>query len=409
MPPLKKQLINFWKRFPIFFGIILFLTTFYGCATIHKRNPVPEEKVSIAKISGIQFCRMWGDTLPEDFDSRLAHAKAQIENNNPAMLNISHNYLAISGGGSDGAFGAGVLVGWTASGNRPTFQMVTGISTGALIAPFAFLGSAYDAQLQEAYTTISTKDILKKRRPLKILTGDAAVDSKPFKQLIAKYITPSMLKEIAGEYMKGRRLYIGTTNLDAKRPVIWNIGAIASSGHPDAIKLVRSVMLASASIPGIFPPVYIEVEADGHRYDEIHVDGGTASQVFLYPGKIDYAYAKRKVGITLKGRVFIIRNSRLQTDWEMVSPKIGSIAKESILTLIMTQGTGDLYRIFFGTQRDGIEYNLAYIPETFKVEHKEPFDRKYMNKLFDLGYDLAIRGYPWDKSPPGFFSITDKK
>ena len=112
MPPLKKKLINFWKRFPIFFGIIFCLTIFYGCATIHKRNPVPEEKVSIAKISGIQFCRMWGDALPEDFDSRLAHAKAQIENNNPAMLNISHNYLAISGGGSDGAFGAGVLVGW---------------------------------------------------------------------------------------------------------------------------------------------------------------------------------------------------------------------------------------------------------------------------------------------------------
>ena len=217
-----------------------------------------------------------------------------------------------------------------------------------------------------------------------------------------------MLEEIAAEFTKGRRLFIGTTNLDAKRPVIWNIGAIAASEHPDALRLVHSVILASASIPGIFPPVYIEAEADGRRYDEMHVDGGAASQVFLYPGKFDYAYVQKKLGTSFKGSAFIIRNSQLQMKWKKVKPKIGSIATESISTLIMTQGLGDIYRIYFGTQRDGIDYNLAYIPESFKMEPEEPFDQEYMTKLFELGYNLAINGYPWENSPPGFFSISNK-
>ena len=207
MSPAIEKSIFLWKGFLMPFAIILFLAGPHGCATVPKRNPVPEEKVNIAKIPGIEFGRMWGDEIPGDLDYRLALMKSQMEKNNPNSLNEPHNYLAISGGGANGAFGAGVLVGWTASGNRPIFQIVTGISTGALIAPFAFLGPAYDAQLKEAYTTISTKDVLIKRSTLNIITGDAAFDLEPFKRLLTKYITPLMLAEIAIEFKKGRRLF----------------------------------------------------------------------------------------------------------------------------------------------------------------------------------------------------------
>ena len=405
----KKSAICLPNWFAVLFILILFVSTIVGCAGVHKRNPVPENKATIAHIPGIQYGRMWGDMLPDDTDQRLANLKAQIELNAPQTPNRPLDYLALSGGGANGAFGAGLLAGWSEKGDRPVFHIVTGISTGALIAPFAFLGPAYDAQLKQAYTTISTKDILKRRGVIKILTGDAVADTSPFKDQLIKYITPAMLREIAAEYKLGRRLFIGTTNLDAKRPVIWNIGAIASSGHPQALDLVHRIILASASIPGVFPPVYIEVQADGQRYDEMHVDGGTTSQVFLYPGKFDYAYVKKELGLTSNARAFVIRNSRLEMDWKAVEPTLKSIGLESISALIMTQGFGDLYRIYFGTQRDGIEYNLAYIPDTFKMEPNEPFDQTYMQHLFDLGYRLAVNGYPWEKSPPVFFQEGARK
>jgi hypothetical protein len=197
-------------------------------------------------------------------------------------------------------------------------------------------------------------------------------------------------------------LFIGTTNLDAKRPVIWNIGGIAKSGAPNALELVHDILLASASIPGAFTPVYIEVEADGRRYDEIHVDGGTSSQVFLYPASLDMRWAMRQIGLKGKSRIYVIRNSRIEPDWETVKPRIVPILGNTISTLIRTQGIGDLYRIYLGAQRDGMDYNLAFIPSDFKEKPKESFDPEYMGKLFDLGYQVAKNGYPWKKAPPGF-------
>ena len=207
---------------------------------------------------------------------------------------------------------------------------------------------------------------------------------------------------IAEEYKKGRRLFIGTTNLDADRPVIWNIGAIAASGYPRSTSLVVDVLLASASIPGIFPPVFIEVEADGKSYDEIHVDGGASSQVFLYPVSLDLGQIRKELEIEGKHRIFLIRNSFLQPKWKAVKPRLAQIAGRSLGTLIRNQGIGDLYRIYLAAQRDGIEYNLAFIPEDFKMESKEQFDLEYMSRLFDLGYQMAKNGYPWKKAPIGF-------
>ena len=279
--------------------------------------------------------------------------------------------------------------------------IVTGISTGALIAPFAFLGSDYDDELERLYTTLSTKDLLKKRSLLGGLLGDALADTQPLKDLLRNKVDDQMIAAIAKEYEKGRRLLIGTTNLDAKRPVIWNIGAIAAVGTEESAQLIRDVMLASASIPGIFPPVRITVRMGEQEYDELHVDGGVTSQVFLYPAHLDMRDAVETVGVSGKTTVYVIRNSDLHPRWSAVKPKLGPVAATSISTLIRTQGIGDLYRIYLGAKRDGINYRLAFIPGDFDLEPEEDFDPKYMRALCDLGYEAARDGYDWAPSPPG--------
>jgi predicted patatin/cPLA2 family phospholipase len=375
-----------------------------GCATTHKRNPLPEAYGDIAQIPYIPYARFWGDSVPSWFQEKIDDIKEEISQSESDTKNISNDYLAISGGGANGAFGAGLLFGWTTAGDRPKFRIVSGISTGALMAPFAFLGAKYDAQLKKLYTTKSTKDIIEKRSLFSILMGDSASDTTPIREMLEDVIDVKMLEDIVAEHDKGRRLFIGTTNLDANRPVIWNIGIIAKSGAPNAIELVRDILLASASIPGLFPPVYIEVEADGRRYDEIHVDGGASSQVFLYPVSLDMRWMMRQVGLKGKSRIYVIRNSRIGPEWETTKPKILPILYRTASSLIRTQGIGDLYRIYLKAQRDGMDYNLAYIPSDLKEKPKEEFDPEYMNKLFDLGYQIAKKGYPWKKVPPGFES-----
>ncbi len=291
---------------------------------------------------------------------------------------------------------------WTAAGTRPEFTIVTGISTGAIIAPFAFLGETYDAQLKEIYTNYATKDIVVKRNILNAFTGSSAADTTPMKKMMAKYVNQQVMEAIADEHKKGRRLYVATTNIDAKRPVIWNLGLIASSGRPDALALIRKAILASTSIPAIFPPVFFEVEADGKRYDEMHVDGGAASQVFLYPADLDWKFVLERLEVQGIPKAYVVRNKQLQSDWETVYPKILPIAGVSISSLIRTQGIGDMYRIYLDCERDGIDFNLAYITEDFDIKPNEDFDPVYMGKLFDLGYQLAKNGYPWEKAPPGF-------
>lgn len=384
---------------------LLVLTLFAvvtGCAYTHQRKPKPLKPSETAQIPGIPRARIWGDKLPPYADEWLKLSEAEIKVQFPALMKFSHNYLAISGGGSSGAFGAGLLAGWTAAGNRPEFIFVTGISTGALIAPLAFLGSSWDSQLKEFYTTYSTKDLIRRRPILGAIFGDAIGDTDPLEALIDKNYDQKMLEAIAKEHRKGRRLFIGTTNLDAGRPVIWNIGYIAVSGSPNSLQLFQDILLASASIPGALPPVYVEVEAEGRRYDEMHVDGGTTSQVFLFPTQIDWPQVLKRLKISTMPSVYIIRNSHLEPQWEYVEPKLPAIADRSISSLIRTQGIGDMYRIYLRAQRDGIDYNLAFIPDEFDVESKEPFDPEYMRKLFNLGYRMAKDGYPWSKAPPGF-------
>jgi predicted acylesterase/phospholipase RssA len=311
-------------------------------------------------------------------------------------------FLAVSGGGDNGAFSAGLLNGWTATGKRPEFKLVTGISTGALIAPFAFLGPKYDATLKEVYTTISSKDVVKPRSLITGFLSDAMADNEPLWNLTRKSVNEDLLKQIAEEYAKGRFLLIGTADLDARRPIIWDMGKIATYGGPKALDLFISVMIASASIPGGFPPVMIDVEAEGNRYQEMHVDGGTMSQVFVYPPALSAAGITAATGATRERSLYVIRNARLDPDWAQVDRRTMNIAGRAVSSLIHTQGIGDLYRIYATAQRDSVDFNLAFIPSTFNAPHKEEFDNAYMRELYDLGHGMALKGYPWQKTPPAF-------
>ena len=309
-------------------------------------------------------------------------------------------FLAISGGGDNGAFGAGLLNGWTATGDRPTFKLVTGVSTGALIAPFAFLGPAYDATIKSIYTGISFRDIALKRSPLWVVLGDSMADNAPLRKLVRKTVTREVLDAIANERDKGRVLLIATTNLDARRPVIWNVTEIAAARSALALELVQKILIASSAIPGTFPPVMIDVLAGTKAYQEMHVDGATASQVFVYPTAIQLHQLARR-----KRTLYVIRNARLDPEWAQVERRTVPIAFRAIATLVQFQGIGDLYTIYTITQRDRLEFNLAFIPPTFNYPHKQLFDTKYMQELFAVGERMAVRGTDWWwKHPPVLLS-----
>ena len=380
------------------------ITILQGCASAPDRNPLPQDLSELAQVPGYsKDIRYWGDVPPPFHKKWYTATPTKIKKMFPDIVGKEQVYLAVSGGGANGAYAVGILTGWTAAGTRPEFAMGTGISTGALIAPFAFLGPDYDSQLKEAYTTLTTKDILKRRGGLATLRSDAAADTTPLKEHIARYVTQDLVDAIAKEYKRGRRLIIGTTNLDAMRPVPWNITKIAASGNEDAADLIRTIMLASASIPAAFPPQYIPVEADGQTYDEIHVDGGTVSQAFLYPAEVDWSIIGEKLQVKGKPQAYVIRNSRLLPDWVSVDPpKTLSIAGRAASSLIRTQGIGDLYRIYLKAQRDGIDYCWTAIPDDFDETPNELFDPEYMGKLVDMGYRMATSGAAWKEFPPKY-------
>ncbi len=377
-----------------------------GCAAdMIAREAVPAGLVEQASITDLEHARFWGDSKPSAYkeltERRIATIR-KVYGEKASKVSRTANILTLSGGGSDGAYGAGLLVGWTEHGDRPQFDFVTGISTGAMMAPLAFLGSKYDPQLKEAYTTLSDSDVATPQIFAAVIgTADSLADTAPLKALVAKYMTAEMLTEIAEEHRKGRILMIGTTNLDAQRSVIWDIGAIAASGSPDSLNLIRQIILASAAIPGAFPPVEINVTADGKQFQEMHVDGGVTRQVFLYPPGYSPKAVDKAIGWKVKRRLYIVRNTKIDPEFAVTKDNLIPIAARSISTLIKTQGIGDLYQIYTTAKRDGVDYNLAYIPSDFTVVAKSGFDKAYMNALFQRGYELGRAGYKWHKEPPG--------
>jgi hypothetical protein len=365
-----------------------------------------QAKMTEGNVAGPANIRFWVNQDPaplarEGLDALLRERKFREQSGESGPL-PPVAFLAISGGGDNGAFGAGFLNGWTAAGDRPEFKIVTGVSTGALIAPLAFLGPDYDDELKAAYTSISKKDIFEERGFLAALFNDGMVDSRPLLRLVSSFVTPEMLTLIGAEYEKGRLLLVGTADLDSRQPVIWNLTAIAASGGDGALDLFRKILVASTSIPGVFPPVMFNVQADGNAYQEMHVDGGAMAQAFLYPPYFSLEELAEEHQAERMRTLYVIRNARFDPDWATVDRRTLDIAERAVSSLIYSQGLGDLYRIYLITQRDGIDYNLAYIDPDFAVPHTEEFDTAYMRQLYDYGFERARDGYMWRKYPPNY-------
>jgi predicted acylesterase/phospholipase RssA len=375
-----------------------------GCATLIPRDAVPERLADEAELAGMPNVRVWGDASAKSLASAFATERTETAafaeaRRRSGQRSPEFNVVAISGGGDNAAFGAGLLVGWSDAGTRPDFDLVTGVSAGALTAPLVYLGRRRNAELREVFTKHTRSDIYDPGiTPL--LSGAGLVDSSPLEKLIANCVDDLFLRDVAGERRKGRILLIGTTNLDAQRPVLWDMGRIAMSGHPQALSLFRKILLASASIPGVFPPVRIKVRAEGRTYEELHVDGGVTQQVFVIPPSLAVRAgdpSMRRLG----RRLFIIRNGKISPEWEAVDGGVFSISGRSVSTLIKNQGIGDLYRIYATAQIDGTDFNLAAIPSEFNLKWVKPFEQTYMQALYDEGYRSGFQGYPWMKTPPG--------
>ncbi len=377
-----------------------------GCVRSFERQPVPAALVAQAAVPGLANARFWGDEVPKDIYSfvqthmpsvkRLASRVAQ-EGGQPLV-----EYLALSGGADDGAFGAGLLVGWTKRGDRPRFEVVTGVSAGALIAPYAFLGPAYDAQLAELWTTFDASSVATPQILAGLLGAEAIADSSPLRSLIAKHVDRRMLRDIAREYQNGRLLLVGTTNLDAQRQVIWNMGEIATAAQRDlgAGELFRDVLLASASLPGVFPPVHVKVRVGDKVFEEMHVDGGPSRQVFLAPAQFSLRTFDKLYPRPPIRRVYVVRNGKLTPEYEAVQPNTFAISARSLFMVTKNQSMGDIAQIFAMTERDSAEFRLASIPASFKVQSTKPFDPAYMRPLFEVGYRAGVQGNSWARTPP---------
>jgi predicted acylesterase/phospholipase RssA len=290
-----------------------------------------------------------------------------------------------------------------ATGPRPLPRCIGIQPTVARETHFAYLGSSYDPQLRAVYTELTPDRVLVKRGFTAALFDDAMTDNSPLFKTISGSVNEAMLAALAKSYDNGRLLLIGTSDLDAQQPVLWNVGAIAKSGHPRALDTIRRILLGSAAIPGAFPPTMFDVTLDGVAYQELHVDGGAFAQVFLYPAGLTRQRRVRMAAgqLVVPATAYVIRNGRLDAEWATTERRTLGIASRAISTMIAASGFNDMIRIYSRTQRDGIAFNLAYIGSDFSQKLLEPFDPGYMRALFDYGYQRARRGYDWAKTPPG--------
>ncbi|MEM0921680.1 MAG: patatin-like phospholipase family protein [Pseudomonadota bacterium] len=378
----------------------LCLTALSACVGV-RPFPAPAPALSeIAHPEGFRDMRFHSLDRQEEVDAEISLMRSQIaariESEKEVPNGGVYDALVLSGGGPDGAFGAGLLNGWTKAGDRPEFSLVTGISTGALIAPFAFLGPEFDPALKRFYTETRTEDLVA-FAVLKGLLGAAGLtDTTPIRDILRREITPVFVARIAAEHFKGRRLWVGTTNLDSQRPVIWDIGAIAATARPDAPRLIRNILLASASIPGAFPPVIFQVQAEGERFSEMHVDGGVTRQLFLFPIDTSVITEAPTSEILQAGTVYTIRNSKLGPEYAQTEPGIVQIAARSVQTLLKAGGISDIEVVRKQAQDANFDVKVIAVPDSFNAPSEELFDVNYMRALYDVGETMALDGIPWE-------------
>ncbi|WP_297513951.1 patatin-like phospholipase family protein [uncultured Caulobacter sp.] len=352
-----------------------------------KRLPAPpvERHVEAAGFPGVRLTVDQADDTLRLCADRLAPTRSLLGRD-------EFNILALSGGASGGAYGAGVLAGLTKAGRRPDFAIVTGVSTGALIAPLAFLGPAWDERLTDAYVGGHAAELLSFRR-LGPALGPSIFKGDALDALVEAFVDHEMLEAIGVEHRKGRRLLIATTNLDSQRAVVWDMGQIAAQGGDEALKLFRTLLVASSSVPGILPPKLIEVEVGGERYQEMHVDGGVAAPLFLMP---DALLHWRNLGSRFRrGRVYVIVNTVLDPSTQSTPPGVASIMSRSFDTMLRFSYRQALSLAAGFCTRHNLPLSVASIPTAFEGTNLLKFETELMRSIYDAGHAQALDGAAW--------------
>jgi predicted acylesterase/phospholipase RssA len=368
--------------------IILLCSAIGACAT--PRAQFTADQAEKAYPAGYPHVRAFADS---PVLGSLAAAPAKLEAQNEFV------FLALSGGGADGAFGAGILSGWSDARHRPEFTVVSGTSTGALMAPFAFLGPEYDHVLKEIYTAGHAEQFVKAANVSNVIFGAGLISAGSAHSIIAHFIDRPLLDKIAREHRKGRRLYVVTTNLDAQRPVLWDMGAIASSDRADAETVFGQVLTASASFPGVFSPVLINVEADGHRFAEMHVDGETTDPMFVAPERI-LKSLKATTSAAAHKSIYMLVNTKLEASFEVTENTPLQVPSRAVFTLTKTERRNSVLAAYEFARRNNFKFNLAYLPRDIPDKGSVEFDGGYMRSLFEYGYQLGRSGLAWHSSPP---------
>jgi predicted acylesterase/phospholipase RssA len=359
-----------------------------GCSSL-PRAPYTASDAASARVLNVNELRRYADEPAATF---LKETPVRFR------AGPVYSYLALSGGGADGAYGAGVLNGWTAVGTRPEFTVVSGVSTGGLIAPFAFLGPAYDATLREVYTSGIAESLLDTPSILNALFGSGLFGNMRLRELVARYVDQNMLAAIAEEHAKGRNLLIVTTDLDTQRTAIWDMGRIAAIRTPQALSLFRDVMAASASIPVVFPPIMIDAEANGNHFQEMHVDGGVTAPVLTLPEAFILRNGAYVRGVRIN--IYILINNKVERDFQLVPNSTIDIAARASASVTKTQTRSILYETFDFARRNNFGFNLTYIDKGFPSSSSSGFETNYMRSLYQYGYDKAKTGNFWVKVPP---------
>lgn len=376
-----------------------------GCGQTVNHRPLSAEEFAQTDFLALVPERFWGDALPPNLEEAIRSEGPVLRARFPEAVDATPEtaplapLLAISGGGANGAFSAGLLAGWSESGQRPQFEVVTGVSTGAIIAPFAFLGPDYDPILLQIYGASSRDDIYLLNTWTESLFGSAFADTTPLKRQLETYVTPEVVEAIAAQTRLKRRLFIITTHFDALRPVVWDIGAIALRRGAEAAPLIRQIILASAAIPGFFPPVPIEWESDGKRFTELHVDGAVSRQVFAYPAQIPVGRINEILGLTFRRQIFVILNGNIQDTYEPAPVTTAPIVQRALTALLRNKSNADVEQIYYLAQRDGVDFGMIAIPEEFRADGSTEFDPDYMRELMQLGREIGRRGDFWLDRP----------
>lgn len=375
--------------------LVLVALLISGCLTTNRQQYLVSDQVA-AEVAGAPSIRFWGDASEAELKMMHMQSRGEYGATRPHKV---RNILALSGGGSAGAFGAGLLAGWSDRGDRPSFDIVTGVSAGALIAPFAFVGPEYDDTLKMLFTSGITEKLVKPYSPVRGLLGASLMDGKPLESLIKGYVTPDFLGKIAEEHRKGRRLLVLTTNVDAQRPVIWDMGAIAASGTSSSLSLFCKVLEASASIPGVYPSVPITVESGGKTYSEMHFDGGTSSQVFFAPEVALVSDNPDLLSIAKDANLYLVINNSLDPEFEVTKNSTFAMVGRAYSTFIKSHTRATINSAYSFTKSKRMAFHLSYVDEQVPYSATDPFNPEYMRRLYAIGRKRGSTG-DWKTIPP---------